>query len=230
MLTTSCVGSFSLFNKLASWNKDATGSKFLNEIIFIVISPAYAVCSVADALVLNSIEFWSGSNPIASNVGKTVKVQGQDGRYYAVKTLKNGYEIKAPDGKVTCFVYDKNNDSWSQMENGKLVEIFRFNDNGTIQVNLGDKKMVSPEILPKLPDIIKTASTVIKTDMSVTELLDFAQQMKAIHDNGLEAKMVPGPSWGISSSLPWWRCTISRAMESPRPVPPDSRERALSTR
>ena len=125
MLTTSCVGSFSLFNKLASWNKDATGSKFLNEIIFIVISPAYAVCS----------------NPIASNVGKTVKVQGQDGRYYAVKTLKNGYEIKAPDGKVTCFLYDKNNDSWSQMENGKLVEIFRFNDNGTIQVNLGDKKM-----------------------------------------------------------------------------------------
>lgn len=141
MLTTSCVGSFSLFNKLASWNKDATGSKFLNEIIFIVISPAYAVCSVADALVLNSIEFWSGSNPIASNVGKTVKVQGQDGRYYAVKTLKNGYEIKAPDGKVTCFVYDKKNDSWSQMENDKLVEIFRFNDNGTIQVNLGDKKM-----------------------------------------------------------------------------------------
>lgn len=54
------------------------------------------------------------------------------------------------------------------------------------------KKMVSPDILPKLPDIIKTASTVIKTDMSVTELLDFAQQMKAIHDNGLEAKMVPG--------------------------------------
>ena len=27
------------------------------------------------------------------------------------------------------------------MENGKLDEIFRFNDNGTIQVNLGDKKM-----------------------------------------------------------------------------------------
>ena len=31
MLTTSCVGSFSLFNKLASWNKDATGSKFLKD-------------------------------------------------------------------------------------------------------------------------------------------------------------------------------------------------------
>ena len=141
MLTNSCVGSFAMFNKFASWNNRATNSKFLNEILFLVLSPAHVFCLTADALVLNTIEFWSGSNPMAQNVGKSVNVMGQDGRYYAVKTLKNGYEIKAPDGKVTCFLYDKNNDSWSQMENGKLVEIFRFNDNGTIQVNLGDKKM-----------------------------------------------------------------------------------------
>ena len=107
MLTSSCVGSFSLFNKLASWNKNATNSKFLNEIIFIVISPAYAVCSVADVLVLNSIEFWSGSNPLASNVGKTTTIKGQDGRFYAVKTLKDGYEIKSPDGAVKVNVNGK---------------------------------------------------------------------------------------------------------------------------
>ena len=141
MLTTSCVGSFSLFNKLASWNKDATGSKFLNEIIFIVISPAYAVCSVADALVLNSIEFWSGSNPVASNVGKTIDVKGQDGRLYAVKTLKNGYEVKLPDGAVTNFVYDKKTDSWSQIQDGKTTEIFRFYPDGTIKVTVADKTM-----------------------------------------------------------------------------------------
>ena len=43
LFATSCVGSFSLFNKIAQWNKSATSSKFLNEIIFIIISPAYAV-------------------------------------------------------------------------------------------------------------------------------------------------------------------------------------------
>ncbi len=91
LLTTSCVGSFSLFNKLASWNRGATSSKFLNELIFIVISPAYAVCSMADALVLNSIEFWTGENPMAANVGKTQNVIGSDGLNYAVTTLKNGY-------------------------------------------------------------------------------------------------------------------------------------------
>ena len=30
MLTSSCVGSFSLFNKLASWNRGATDNKFLS--------------------------------------------------------------------------------------------------------------------------------------------------------------------------------------------------------
>lgn len=43
VLMSSCVGSFAMFNKLASWNKRATDSKFLNELIFIVISPAYAL-------------------------------------------------------------------------------------------------------------------------------------------------------------------------------------------
>ena len=42
MLCSSCVGSFKLFNKLATWNKDATNSKFLNELIYLLISPAYA--------------------------------------------------------------------------------------------------------------------------------------------------------------------------------------------
>ena len=97
MLTNSCVGSFTLFNKFAGWNTRATNSKFLNELLFLVLSPAHVFCLTADALVLNTIEFWSGSNPLAQNVGKTVNVMGQDGRYYAVKTLKNGYEVKNRD-------------------------------------------------------------------------------------------------------------------------------------
>lgn len=138
---SSCVGSFGLFNKLTQWNKSATSSKFLNEIIFIIISPAYAVCSLADVVVFNSIEFWTGSNPMAHNVGKTIDVMGQDGKYYAVTYLKNGYEVKAPTGEITNFLYDKNTDSWSQVVDGKTVEMFRFNHDGTIKVNVNGKSM-----------------------------------------------------------------------------------------
>lgn len=135
LLTNSCVGSFGLFNKLASWNKGATNEKFLNELIFLIISPAYAVCGVVDALVLNTIEFWSGNNPVAQ-VGKTVNVMGQDGRYYAVTTLKDGYSIKKPTGEVLKFTYDKSTKTWQEEENGKVTDLFRFNDDGTIQAFL----------------------------------------------------------------------------------------------
>ena len=90
MTLSSCIGSFCLTNTVLDWNKRATDNKFVNELIFIVISPAYAVCSVADLFVLNSIEFWTGEKVIA-NVGKTKDVMGKDGRMYAIKTLKNGY-------------------------------------------------------------------------------------------------------------------------------------------
>ena len=147
LLTSSCVGSFSLFNRVAKWNTHATSSKFLNEIIFILISPAYAVCSVADLLVLNTIEFWLGSNPMAQKVCTTQEVQGKDGRYYAVTTLKDGYEVKNPEGETIRFVYDKKTDSWSQIQDGKKTEIFRFNEDGTIQANLqnGSSIRVTPD-------------------------------------------------------------------------------------
>ena len=56
------------------------------------------------------------------------------------------------------------------------------------------------------------------------------QVMMNILGNAIKYMVVPGPSWGARAMTPWCRWTISRAMERPRPVPPDSRDRALSTR
>ena len=60
LLFSSCVGSFSLFNRLSSWNQ-SVGNKFVNELVFLAfnIVPVYGVAYLADALVINSIEFWS---------------------------------------------------------------------------------------------------------------------------------------------------------------------------
>lgn len=143
LLTSSCVGSFALFNKLAGWNKQATDNKFLNELIFILISPAYAVCTVADVLVINSIEFWTGSNPMAQRVGETQEITGKDGKLYAVTTLRNGYKVKSPDGEVIKFKYDKKTNSWSKEEKGKIEELFRINDDGTIQARLQDGRSIT---------------------------------------------------------------------------------------
>jgi hypothetical protein len=85
---------------------------------------------VVDSLVLNTIEFWSGENPLQANIGKTQQVMGQDGKIYAVKTLKNGYEVTDPSGAVTLFTYNKKENSWSMSQNGETKELFRFNPDG----------------------------------------------------------------------------------------------------
>ena len=143
LMVSSCVGSFSLFNKLLSWNKGLS-NKFVNELVFLVISPAYFVASTADVLVLNTIEFWSGSNPIAK-AGNVEKVWGQDGRQYLVKTTKSGYEVTKPTGETIIFEHNEKEDSWSMIENGEIKEIFRFTENGTALVTLpnGEKMDVS---------------------------------------------------------------------------------------
>ena len=142
MTLSSCIGSFGLTNSVLNWNKKLSSSKFLNELVFIIISPAYAVCSVADLFVLNTIEFWTG-NKLVAHVGETKNVMGKDGRMYAGKTLKNGYEITDPDGEVSHLVYNKKEKSWSYEDKGALRELFRFNDDGTIQATLPNGKKMN---------------------------------------------------------------------------------------
>lgn len=114
---TSCIGSFSLTNKLLGWNNQV-GSKFVNELVFFAfwIIPVYEVTALADVLVLNSIEFWSGSNPVAQ--GKSV-IEGADGRYL-VDCDGKGYTITSEnDGSVVRLDFDAEDNSWSVAADGK---------------------------------------------------------------------------------------------------------------
>ena len=136
LLFSSCVGSFGLFNRLSSWNQ-SVGNKFVNELVFLAfnIVPVYGVAYLADALVINSIEFWSGSNPMA-NVGDVKKVKGENGNYL-VKTLENGYSI-TKEGETTAMelVYDKELNTWNVVAEGVSTELLQMNGDGTAQMYL----------------------------------------------------------------------------------------------
>lgn len=131
LLFNSCIGSYSLFNKFTKWELHMTNSKFLNAIIgFVIDIVCIPVTLLVDSLVLNTIEFWSGENPLSSNIGKTRQVIGEDGKIYAVKTLKDGYEVTDSEGNQTLFTHNKKENSWSMTQNGITQEIFRFNPDG----------------------------------------------------------------------------------------------------
>ena len=89
---SSCIGSFALHQKVLNWNQ-GIGDKWVNEVVFLALNiiPVYGICYLADAVVINSIEFWSGDNPVAS-IGDVRQVKGENGNYL-VTTLENGYSI-----------------------------------------------------------------------------------------------------------------------------------------
>lgn len=128
---SSCIGSFNLSNKLLSWNHTVADSKFVNEVVFLAlwIVPVYEVCMLADVLVINSIEFWTGNNPVEAGVVK--KVQGKDG-IYMVETMENGYNIKNEKGEEVDLVYDKATDTWSAVAAGETHKLFKYESDNSV--------------------------------------------------------------------------------------------------
>ena len=100
LTTAGCFGSFQLVNKVYKFN-GTLGGKFVNELGFLVmvIVPVYGVATFIDAIVLNTIEFWTGKNPVTAvngvqtidlPEGKLVLNSGQ--KSYELKQIVNGVE------------------------------------------------------------------------------------------------------------------------------------------
>ena len=72
--TSGCFGSFNLTRKVYGFNKSASNDKFVRELLFLGLNivPVYSVAGLIDAVIINTIEFWSGTNPV--NMSSTIKV------------------------------------------------------------------------------------------------------------------------------------------------------------
>lgn len=146
MMMQSCIGSFALFNKVKNWN-DHVGDKFVNELVFVAmwILPVYELSFVADLFILNSIEFWSGSNPALAQA-ETKVIDGKDAQYLIARDA-TGYEITNMTTKqVTRFNFNAEDNSWSIENNGKEVKLFSFVDDTHVNVLLRDGSYTTVEL------------------------------------------------------------------------------------
>ena len=146
ILCSSCIGSFTLWTGLKEWNQ-GIGNKFVNELVFIALNivPVYEIAYFADVVVLNTIEFWTGSKPLASNEVKEVK--GEHGNYL-VAANENGYTITNKDDNQTLnLVYNNDNNSWNAVNENGSFELVRMNNDGTATINMqnGTSMTVVPD-------------------------------------------------------------------------------------
>lgn len=143
----SCIGSFSLTNKVLTWNRHVN-NKFVNELVFFAfwVLPVYEVTAVADLLVINSIEFWSGNVPLeASN--KTISTDHGD---YQVIAEETGYKVISPDGNNLYFDFDTDNQVWSfRTENSQKTDFLKFIDEDHVQMINAQGEFVDVELSPE---------------------------------------------------------------------------------
>ena len=122
-----CIGKFALSNKVLKWNQTVS-NKFVNEVLFLVlhIIPVYPITIFVDILVINSIEFWSGKNPLAMAPGEIdTQYVSKNGVEYKIEATQNKFHIvqlEGPNkGDQVDLIYNPETKTWL-IGNGKEIK------------------------------------------------------------------------------------------------------------
>lgn len=135
VLFQSCIGSFALTGKVLEWNK-SLGNKFINELVFLLfcILPVYEISVFIDVVILNLVEFWTDSNPMAYN---TQEITTEKGRFL-VETTPAGHKItNMATNEVVSFKFNETEKSWSLETKDGVQPLFVCIDDTHVKTNDG---------------------------------------------------------------------------------------------
>jgi hypothetical protein len=101
LTTSGCFGTFELTRKIYQFNKDINPDKWIQWCTFLVLAivPIYAIGVLVDVIFANSVEFWTGSNPVAAD-GETKEFSGPNGELVS-RTLNS-------DGTMDISIVENN--------------------------------------------------------------------------------------------------------------------------
>jgi len=126
LATTGCFGGFELTKKVYRYNKQVSGDKWIREVMFLVlvIVPIYELANLADTLIFNSIEFWTGHNPVLAHNGDSQTLQTAQGTATLTRISENALDVRvrALDGREQHFVMAREGESFAARElDGRLL-------------------------------------------------------------------------------------------------------------
>jgi len=113
--TTACFGGFNLTRKVYGFNRSISSDKWIRWLAFLVlvIVPIYGIAQIVDVLIANSIEFWSGKNPVA-DAGTTRVVSGPNGETLTMTLREDGaidVVVLHADGRLNHLLMVKTDDA-----------------------------------------------------------------------------------------------------------------------
>lgn len=124
--TTGCFGGFQLTRKVYQFNREVSPDKWIRELVFLALAifPVYGAATFLDAVIFNSIEFWTGNNPILAKNGASRKITTADGTAVLTRKSENALDlrIEANDGRTSHLVLQREGDGFSaRTPEGELI-------------------------------------------------------------------------------------------------------------
>ena len=135
-----CIGNFNLTKKVLNWNQHIS-NKFVNEVVFLVmvIIPVYGITVFIDGIILNSLEFWTGSSPLSMNPGEVeTKYLSKDGVSYKIEVSQNKYhflQTEGPNaGDQADLIYNPATKTWCLGNGKEIKKMVQYLDNKEIKI------------------------------------------------------------------------------------------------
>jgi len=118
-MSTGCIGNFGLSGKVRKFNLEQSESRWGREILFVIlyVIPVYPFAGMLDIIVFNSLEFWTGTNPINGSASVTpIAMQEwttEDGTKVTMQGLPDNsidVDLVMPDGGTRHFNLTRTDD------------------------------------------------------------------------------------------------------------------------
>lgn len=125
VLFTGCFGSFGLTKAVYNFNK-GLGDKLVQEAVFIgmLIIPVYAAAGFVDIWILNTVEFWTGSNPLSMKAGETdTKVVAVGNNKVTITATQNKFSFVSDKGEKAEMVYNTFDNTWYLNANNQTIKL-----------------------------------------------------------------------------------------------------------
>jgi hypothetical protein len=138
MMSVGCYGSFNLTKKVYNWN-GSLGNKWVVEVVFLAcyVVPVYGIAGFIDVVILNSIEFWTGRNPMASKInsddGTTVTFNQEKnemtisyaGKSFTISREEGKSTVKDAEGNILAYAVSDANGNMNIVDvNGKVLSTY----------------------------------------------------------------------------------------------------------
>ncbi|MCE9787377.1 DUF3332 domain-containing protein [Shewanella chilikensis] len=121
-----CMGQMGLSGMLTKGNLSAVDNRYGRAGLYVLLAPVYGITAAADLFIFNSIEFWTGKNPITGKSPALVDMP-------ADAVFKINHKL---DKDLTTAPVKLSRASMSAIDDNTLVSY----EDGTEQVMLGRKQ------------------------------------------------------------------------------------------